>query len=208
MTINVDWIFFDLGSTLLDESGAERRRMEETVAGSNVTYEAFFEAALDAARRNENGYKAALERFGLTKTPWRPEEETLYPETRELLKRLSGQYRLGVIANQEPGAEQRLERFGIRPFFDVIVCSAESGVAKPDPRIFLMALEQANCPPERAAMVGDRLDNDVIPAKELGMRTVWVRQGMGGLAVSRTPEEGPDVTIDHIDQLFDFLKRQ
>lgn len=207
MTINVDWIFFDLGSTLLDESGAERRRMEETVAGSDVTYEAFFEAALDAARRNENGYKAALERFGLTKTPWRLEEETLYPATGGLLERLSGRYRLGVIANQEPGAEQRLERFGIRNFFDVIVCSAEAGAAKPDPRIFLMALEQADCPPERAAMVGDRLDNDVIPAKKLGMRTVWVRQGMGGLAAPRAPEEEPDVTIDHIDQLFDFLKR-
>lgn len=207
MIIDVDWIFFDLGSTLLDESGAERRRMEETVAGSDVTYEAFYEAALDAARRNENGYKAALERFRLTKTPWRPEEETLYPETRKLLERLSGRYRLGVIANQELGAEQRMERFGIRRFFDVIVCSAEAGAAKPDPHIFLMALERANCPPERAAMVGDRLDNDVIPAKELGMRTVWVRQGMGGLAVPRGPEEGPDVTIDHVDQLFDFLKR-
>ena len=207
MIIDVDWIFFDLGSTLLEESGAERRRMEETVAGSDVTYEAFYEAALDAARRNKNGYKAALERFGLTKKPWRPEEETLYPETRELLERLSGRYRLGVIANQEPGAEQRLERFGIRRFFDVIVCSAEAGAAKPDPRIFLMALEQANCPPKRAVMVGDRLDNDVIPAKELGMRTVWVRQGMGGLAVPLGPEEGPDITIGRVDRLLDFLKR-
>ncbi len=208
MTIDVDWIFFDLGSTLIDESRAERRRVEETVAGSDVTYEAFSEAALDAARRNENGYKAALERFGLTKTPWRTEEEVLYPEAGELLERLSGRYRLGVIANQEPGAEQRLERFGIRCFFDVIVCSAEAGAAKPDPRIFLMALEQADCPPERAAMVGDRLDNDVIPAKKLGMRTVWVRQGMGGLAVPRVPEEEPDVAIGHIDQLPDFLKRR
>ena len=208
MTIDVDWIFFDLGSTLLDESRAERRRVEETVADSDVTYEAFSEAALHAARRNENGYKAALERFGLTKTRWRTEEEVLYPETVELLERLSGQYRLGVIANQEPGAEQRLERFGIRRFFDVIVCSAEAGAAKPDPRIFLMALEQADCPPERAAMVGDRLDNDVVPAKKMGMWAVWVRQGMGGLAAPRTPEEEPDVAIGHIGQLSDFLKRR
>ena len=51
------------------------------------------------------------------------------------------------------------------------------GVEKPDPRIFANALEVASAGASRSAMVGDRLDCDVRPAPEAGMRTVWVLRG-------------------------------
>ena len=37
----------------------------------------------------------------------------------------------------------------------------------------------AGCQAENAVMIGDRLDNDIAPAKKLGMKTVWIRQGDG-----------------------------
>ena len=59
--------------------------------------------------------------------------EKLYPGVKELLDDLHRRYRLGIIANQAPGAEARLAGFGIRDYFDIIVASAEEGVAKPAP---------------------------------------------------------------------------
>lgn len=58
-----------------------------------------------------------------------------------------------------------------------MIASAEEGVSKPDPRIFEIALGRADCKAEHAVMIGDRIDNDVVPAKKMGMKTVWIRQG-------------------------------
>ncbi|RKJ18050.1 HAD family hydrolase [bacterium D16-50] len=68
----------------------------------------------------------------------------------------------GIIANQSLGSEERLKKFGIWKYIDILVASAEEGIAKPDKRIFETALTRAGCKPEEAAMVGDRLDNDII----------------------------------------------
>ena len=69
--------------------------------------------------------------------------EKLYPESQEVLQSLHGRYKLGIIANQSEGTEERLVQFGIREYFDVIVSSAEEGVSKPDKRIFELALQRA-----------------------------------------------------------------
>lgn len=73
-------------------------------------------------------------------------------------------YKLGIITNQVAGTQERIDNWGIGKFFDVVVASAETGCAKPDLKIFSMALDKAGCEPADAVMVGDRLDNDIIPA--------------------------------------------
>jgi putative hydrolase of the HAD superfamily len=55
--------------------------------------------------------------------------------------------------------------------------SDDLGLQKPDPALFVHALKTAEVEPARAVMVGDRLDYDVRPAKEAGMRTIWVLRG-------------------------------
>jgi 8-oxo-dGTP diphosphatase/putative hydrolase of the HAD superfamily len=120
-------------------------------------------------------------------------------------EQLSATYKLGIIANQNPGSEARLERYGLRQYFDVIVASAEAGVKKPDPRIFTLALERANCSPEQAAMIGDRIDNDIFPAKVLGFTTVRILQGYGRLQVPKSSEYEPDFTVDALAQLLNIF---
>ena len=83
-------------------------------------------------------------------------------------------YKIGIIANQSLGTEERLAHQGILKFINLIVASAEEGVAKPDRRIFEIALERSNCKPVNAIMIGDRIDNDIIPAKRMGMNTIWI----------------------------------
>lgn len=65
-------------------------------------------------------------------------------------------------------------------YINLTISSAEAGIAKPDLTIFRLALERAGCAAENSVMIGDRLDNDIIPAKPLGMHTIWVRQGFVG----------------------------
>ena len=201
-TCRVKWIFFDIGSTLVDESECYEVRYKETTQDTNVSYQEFKDKVIELAATSDNPYKEAIKHFGLQKTKWYKELEKPYPFTESVLAELSKKYKLGIIANQSVGSEQRLADWGIGKYFDLVIASAEEGVEKPDPRIFQIALERANCLPENAVMVGDRLDNDIIPARELGMKTVWVKQGF---AKYQPESDVPDYTIKTLDDILKTL---
>ena len=86
-------------------------------------------------------------------------------------------------------------------YIDVVAASAELGVAKPDRGIFDKAFEMAKCTAQEAVMVGDRLDNDISPAKELGMKTVWIRQDLAIYQNPQKVEEQPDYIVDDLSEL-------
>ncbi len=71
------WLFFDMGSTLIDESVAIEHRIREVIEGTNITYEQFLEKKVFFAKQNKPADLATLEYFGLTKTPWHKEDEQL-----------------------------------------------------------------------------------------------------------------------------------
>lgn len=202
------WIFFDMGSTLIDETVAIEHRIREVIEGTDITYEQFVEKKVFFARQNKPADLATLDFFGLKKTPWHKEDERLYPETADCLECLHKHFKIGIIANQSLGSEERLERFGIRKYIDIVVASAEEGVAKPDRRIFEIALTRAGCMLEEAAMVGDRLDNDIIPANELGMYTIWIKQGNWFYAEPKEPLEYPDWTIENLSELKKLVREE
>lgn len=202
----ITWIFFDLGSTLIDETEADERRIEEMTAGTAVTPEAYREKRLECIRQGLSGDAAAIAFFGLTKTPWHSELERPYPDAAPLLAELKGRgYRLGVIANQNPGTEERLAAWDLLQYFDVAAPSAELGVAKPDPAIFRWALDRAGCAPGEALMVGDRLDNDIAAAKALGFHTVRLLRGLGAFHTPRSADEEPEHTILGLAELLDLM---
>lgn len=62
-------------------------------------------------------------------------------------------------------------------------------------------VELAGCQPHNSVMVGDRLDNDIAPAKSLGMETVWIRKG---LSIYQNIELGRNVADWVIDNLYDL----
>lgn len=200
------YIFFDIGSTLVDEEEAYRHRIMDMIRGTSVTLDEFIEKRIAFAEEGYNGDEKTIELFGLTKTPWHSEDEIPYNDCEETLRILCEKgYKLGVIANQLPGAKERLEAWGIGKYFEVTASSAEIGVSKPDPRIFKTALEMAGCKPENAVMIGDRLDNDIRPAKELGMRTVRIRKGRAVYMKPSCDEEIPDYEIDTLSELLTIL---
>lgn len=196
-----------MGSTLIDESVAMEHRIREVIAGTNITYEQFVQKMIFFAGQNRPADSETLRFFGLTKTPWHKEDERPYPDAAECLEFIHKRYQTGIIANQSPGSKERLRRFGILQHIDLLIASAEEGIEKPDRRIFELALERAGCKPEEAAMAGDRLDNDIVPANQMGMYTVWVRQGSWKYACPREEAERPDLTVNCLRELYEAVCR-
>lgn len=105
----------------------------------------------------------------------RPEHYALFPDAMPAMRELRALgYTLGLVSNFEAWLEGLLERLGVAPMLEVAVISGVEGVEKPDPRIFLTALERLGLPPERALYVGDNPRVDIEPAAALGMGAVLV----------------------------------
>lgn len=223
MTLDLEgvrWLFFDLGYTLINEDGAAMGRLgqvsdalaERGIEASPEELRSSLEAA--SARFDPNPFRSLLLAFTddedviahVRSSGRYPKElESPYPQTEPLLEHLVARYRLGVIANQPAGTDERLEECGLLDYFEVCVSSGDVGIEKPDPAIFHLALEQAGCVPAESVMVGDRLDNDVRPAKALGFRTVRVLQGPHRFQQPREEAETPDATVADLDELAALL---
>jgi len=199
------WLFFDVGSTLVDEQFAYVSRFNDIARLSGRSYEEVYETAVECYKKNLKGDLEAARQFGVSLTKWHSEDEVLYDDAASCLAVLREKYRIGIIANQALGTEERLKNHGILQYIDLVVASAEEGVAKPDPKIFELALERANCAAANAVMIGDRIDNDIIPAKRLGMQTVWIRQGFGRHWKITDKTETPDMIVNCLTELCDIL---
>ena len=164
---NIEWIFLDLGWTLVDETRAHRGRLRgvcERVRAFGLSHSVddlmrlCEQAATEFAPRP---FRGMLDRLNLTgeqrhavasAVRYEKRHEELYPCVPEMLETLSRKFRLGVIANQSVGTEKRLSDWGIREWFSVVLASAELGLSKPDPRIFGAAVSRAGCAPEGVLM--------------------------------------------------------
>ena len=201
----IKWLFFDVGSTLVDESKVYEDRLKRIAELSGLTYEQIYEYVISYYKENQKGDLEVAKKFGVELPKWKSQYERLYADTKDCLKKLSRTYKIGVIANQLLGTSERLENLGIRKYIDLVIASAEEGVSKPDRRIFEIALERSRCKPENAVMIGDRIDNDIVPAKQLGMKTIWVKQGFGSLWKITNEIEKADVEIDNLSDILKYL---
>ncbi|ETK31683.1 HAD family hydrolase [Microbispora sp. ATCC PTA-5024] len=185
--MRLEAVFFDVGETLVDETreygtwadwlGVPRHTFS-AVFGAVIaqggdyreTFERFrpgFDLHLERERRARRGQ---AETFG---------EENLYPDARPCLAELAAMgVRLGLAGNQTARAERILRSLGLP--VDVIGTSDGWGVEKPDRAFFRRVVAEAGCAPGAVLYVGDRLDNDIRPAQEAGLRTALVRRGPWG----------------------------
>lgn len=84
----VKWIFFDVDSTLVDETAAYRRWAAEVLAGTDITPAEFETQRRRLAEAGDPGDGAVLARFGLSDVPWHPEEEVPFPDAAPALSEL------------------------------------------------------------------------------------------------------------------------
>ncbi len=91
-----------------------------------------------------------------------------------VLERLARRHRLGVVSNFYGNLSTVCDNANVRRYFDVIVDSAQIGLLKPDPRIFLAAIETLGIEPARTIMVGDSLARDMAGARAAGLGHIWL----------------------------------
>jgi len=203
------WVCLDVGETLVDET-----RIWATWADVfGVPHLTFF-AALGAVVLGERDHRVVLEWFG--GPDWRERaadvearfggfrREDLYPDAVPCIDALhEAGYQVAVLANQPGARAAQLEAVGIRP--DVMAMSETLGVHKPDPAFYRRALELLGDPaPADVAYVGDRVDNDVRPARAAGMRAVWIRRGPWGVLHEDRAGDA-HLTIRTLDELVERI---
>ena len=202
---NIEWNFFDVGSTLMNEEKAYLHRLHDVANAVNVPFEKIYDLAINFYKDNRKGDLEVMQLYGLPKLKWYKEDEELYDDTVYVLERLSEKYKIGVIANQSLGTAERLVQKNILKYIDLVIASAEEGVSKPDRRIFDIALSRAHCKPENAVMIGDRVDNDIVPGKRIGMKTIWIKQGFGKYWSISNQEEQADYEVNNLTKLLELF---
>jgi len=131
----------------------------------------------------------------------------LYPDARPCLQALKGAgYFVGVAGNQTARAGRFLRELNLP--CDVLATSDEWGETKPDLAFFekMIAVSGHDC--DEIAYVGDRLDNDIAPAAEAGLFTVWLRRGPWGfilqpgdlLISGRLRNDAPSLTVNSLGE--------
>ncbi len=112
---------------------------------------------------------------------------------------------LGIVSHGRTLKQaEKLVRLGIAGLFapHAVVISDEVGINKPNPKLFQLALRGGGYQAQETMYVGDHPQNDIVPPKKLGMRTVWAR----GMSRQTLADEAPDHTIDDFKQLRALLR--
>jgi putative hydrolase of the HAD superfamily len=228
MTAAFDAVLFDLDDTLLDAETAWRSGVERLLARCPQVDRIVARTAWDTAfEQNFPLYLAGEMTFAECQAArmrsWAALVDVAVPDGAELdwfgdylagysagwvafpdvpgcLAALGG-VRFGVITNGD-SAQQRakITALGLTEVFTTVVASADIGIAKPDPRIFLHAARQLGTVPERCAFVGDRHDTDALAAAAVGMKGIWLNRV--GAPVPCAPESAePGGTVTEIATL-------
>jgi FMN phosphatase YigB (HAD superfamily) len=180
-------VVFDVGETLLDDS-REFGAWADWLGVPRHTFSAVLGAVTAAGRDNADTFQYFRPGFDLAAERRRREQagngETygdgdLYPDVRPALAALRelGVW-VGVAGNQTARAGRIFRELGLPA--DLIVTSAEWGVAKPDLAFFRRVIDAAPGRPEEIVYVGDHRDNDLVPAKAAGLRAAHLRRGPWG----------------------------
>ena len=98
-------------------------------------------------------------------------DEAINHDVVNLLRRFYGRYQLAVLSNNPPGLDQWLHDWGIRDLFDVVFCSGDEGLVKPDAAAYQAVLQRLRVKPEEAVFIDDTIEH-VLAARRLGLRGV------------------------------------
>lgn len=223
----IQWVFLDMGGVLVDDDALHEamvKALHDVLAangremGIETVRKEFVDYFLNVPGAMTRGFLAkhigdeqratnAVIEFRRLFYPRFPKLYVLRPEVHATLDKLRERYKLGIVANQPASTRDFVQANGLEPKFEFIILSGEVDLAKPDPRIFQLALSKAGCEPGMCVMVGDRFDADMAPSKRLGMRTVRIVSGMFSEQAPKGPEETPDEEIDSLAKLPDALRR-
>ena len=205
----IQTVFFDIGETLVDET----RQWSAWADWLGIPRLTFFAVLGGLIERGEDhrrvfdllrpGIDLAHERAARAAAGHSEhfERADFYPDAIPCLETLRrAGYRIGLAGNQPEGVENLLRTMDLP--VDLIASSAGWGVEKPSPEFFARVAALAGVPPANIAYVGDRMDNDVVPAAAAGMLAVFLRRGPWGFLQAEHPDAArAHLHLDALDAL-------
>jgi len=206
-------VVFDVGETLIDET-RHWGEWADWLGVPRLTFFAGLGAVIERGWHHRRVFQlvrpgldldAEVRRRAEAGWTYRFEPDDFYPDALPCLAALAAAgYRIGIAGNQPEAAEAALAAAGVRA--DFVASSARWGVEKPHPTFFAKVAEAAGEPPAAIAYVGDRLDNDVLPAKAAGMLAVFLRRGPWGVIHAETVDAArTDIRLDGLEALVEHL---
>ncbi|MFD0576163.1 HAD family hydrolase [Dactylosporangium darangshiense] len=202
------------GETLIDES-TEYGTWADWLGVPRHTFSAVFGQVIAQGRDYRETFQHFRPGFDLATERRRRAEvgiaehfngRDLYPDVRECFAELKAAgYFVGVAGNQTARAGRLLRELNLG--VDLIATSDDWGAEKPSRAFFDALIASAGCSPAEIAYVGDRLDNDILPAADSGLITVFIRRGPWGYFYANQPEvRRAHLRIDSLRELPAQLK--
>lgn len=208
-------VVFDVGETLVNESRQWRMWAEWLGVPDHVVF-ALLGASIACADDHLHilqllrpGFDLELAREERRRlgNPDEFDASDLYPDVAACLHVLHKRgLRIGIAGNQPVAAEQTLEGLGL--LVDFVASSERWKVKKPAPEFFQKIVDELKLAAGEIAYVGDRLDNDILPALNAGMIAIFIRRGPWGFLHARSPEIAKaHLRIENLSELPDALAR-
>jgi putative hydrolase of the HAD superfamily len=171
---------WDITRTLEQEHGLRERALAETLYGSE-TWRRLEVGVGDRDAWLSEAHRDLEAVVGRELPPlhrnWRERQHLIAPNI-DLIRRLRPKYKTGVLSNADNTLIDRLRNLGVADLFDDIVCSADVGMAKPEPRLYALAAERLGLPPAECVFVDD-LERNIDAARDAGMHGVHFRVDEG-----------------------------
>lgn len=191
-------VVFDVGETLVDESRAWSAQAERAGVPPFTLM-----GLLGALIAEGKDHRRVWDLLGVERPAESPviKRGDFYPDALACLQaaRNAG-LTLGIAGNQPSDIESQLRTAGVTA--DFIASSAVWGIAKPSADFFSRVIAATHLDAGAILYVGDRLDNDILPAREAGMRTAFIRRGPWGYVHAQRPEvELADVRVESLAEL-------
>ena len=164
-------VVFDIGETLVDETGIWERAADAAGVPRFTLM-----GVLDGLAARGERHSKVWDVLGVERpaTTWQPEE--FYPDAIHCLETLRARNLIvGAVGNTPAEAEELL-----RDHVELLGSSARWGTEKPAREFFDRIVDETGVAAEQIAYVGDRVDNDVVPALSAGMVAVHIRRGPWG----------------------------
>lgn len=137
-----------------------------------VTYNTFNQDNAISQFTDFNAFFLELYHYFKTSQPW-----VIYPDVILTLHHWQKQgIELGIISNFDTRIYDVLDNLNLRQYFSTITISSLTGVAKPNPNIFLTALAKHHCQPENAWYIGDSIKEDYWGGKSVGIQSFWLNR--------------------------------
>ena len=210
----IEAVVFDVGETLVDETRAWGAWADH-LGVPRLTYFAVLGATIAEGRHHRDPIPLFRPDLDVEAESRRLEAsgfkfvivEDLYPDALDCLRTLAADgYRLGIAANQPAATAAAVRAMGVP--LELVGTSTDWGVHKPDPAFFARIARELDLPTEKIAYVGDRVDNDVRPARAAGMVSVFLRRGpWGWIQAGRDDPSEADLVVDSLAELPLRLRR-